>query len=151
MLLFISCSKDEINNPRDIVDDPSINTIYGNWKLVSRENYLTNEVFYKNPDNTGNFCNGRNECDVVLTLAKINITDSIEGHTISNIVFGSFSFNPANRTFTTIEFGGTKVGEPDWADNVWNNMYLIESYAVNDGYLRLYFNNKHQSITFEKE
>ena len=150
-LTFLACTKEDIGRPIEVKDNLAIQTVYGTWKLISREDYRTNQAFYKDFSDAQGYCNGLRSCDILLMFYKIDATDSITGHTINIEVFGSFSFDQQTRTFHTLEFGGTKMGEPHWADNVWNYIYLIESYAVNEHYLRLYFNNKHQSLTFRKQ
>jgi hypothetical protein len=64
---------------------------------------------------------------------------------------GAFSFDATARRFTTLGFGGTKLGEPRWSDAVWDNMYNIESFSVNNQHLRLYFDAKKQSLTFARD
>jgi hypothetical protein len=141
-LFILSCSRDT---------DPSSVSIYGKWMLVSRENYSTSQVFYKDPNDVQGYCGAFIPCEVIITLAKVNGTNTLTGHTITNQVSGGFSFNPETREITIDGFGGTKVAEPDWSDNMWDNMPLIESYDVNSQFLRLYFDNKNQSLTFSRQ
>ena len=150
-LFSFSCSKENTDKSLTIKDDLTIKTVYGRWKLLSKDNLVTNKSIYKTPDQIESFCNTRRICDIILTFSGSAANDTITGHTITNEIFGSFSFNPAVRTFKTIEFGGTKVGEPKWADHVWDNMYRIEAFAVNQKYLRLFFNSKTESLTFQKQ
>ena len=158
VLFFAACEKEPRNNPLSeetapaVVDDnPSIADPYGTWKFVSRENFSTNEVFYKDAD-VSRWCNGGTRpCDVILTFAKGDTADIISGHTITNIMGGAFLFDPATRRFTTLSFGGTKVGEPRWSQLLWDNMYQIEQYSVNQRYLRLFFDAGQQSLTFERQ
>ena len=147
-LLMFACSKS--GGPLVVTDDIGITDVYGSWRLVSRENYTTGEVFYKDAQ-AQSYCGTTNHCEVVINLAMGNPTDIITGHTITNIIYGSFRFDAVSRTFTTLEFGGTKVGEPSWGDNLWNNMHSIRKYSVNPRYLRLFFNDDKQSLTFARE
>jgi hypothetical protein len=147
-LLLFACNKS--GGPIIIKDDTAIKDVYGSWRLVSRENYTTGEVFYKDAQ-VQRYCRTTNQCDVIINLSKGNPTDIITGHTITNVISGSFRFDAVSRTFTTLEFGGTKVGEPSWGDNLWNNMHSIRKYSVNPRYLRLFFNDDKQSLTFARE
>lgn len=146
LVLISSCRKDSIPN---FQDDGSGN-LYGTWKLVSKENYVTNQVSYKDPNDVQPYCNSSRPCDIIFTLAPGSAKDILNGHTITNVVSGQFTFSRATRQFEISTFGGTKVGEPFWSYNVWDNMYLIETYKVNNTQLRLYFDNGRQSLTFER-
>jgi hypothetical protein len=144
LVVILSCNKDSIP---DFNDDPAVENVYGTWRLVSRENYTTNQVFYK-PSSVQSYCTTTRPCDVIFTLSKGTSKDILDGHTIVNSVSGAFTFDPVTKKFNVSSFGGTKIGEPDWSDNVWDNMYSIETYKVNSTQLRLYFGN--ESLTFER-
>jgi hypothetical protein len=148
LTVFCSCKKDSILS---FQDDPSITSVYGTWKLISRENYYTNEVFYKQTADVQGYCNSSRACDIILTFSKINSENKISGHTITNEVYGEFTFDQAMRHFNIVEFGGTKIGEPMWSDNIWKNINHIESYKINGQFLRLYLDNKPESLTFERQ
>jgi hypothetical protein len=147
-LFLFSCNKEK--RLENFKDDPTILTVYGTWKLISRENYTTGEVIYKDPSVVQQ-CGSRTKCDIILNFVKASSGDSLYGHTIMNEVSGLFSFDAATRRFTTASFGGTKVGEPGWSDHIWDNMYRIQNFRINRYYLRLYFNNDTESLTFERQ
>lgn len=147
-VISASCTKDA--SIQYFQDDASINTVYGTWKLVSRENYATGEVFYKDQNDVQPYCNNAASCDIILTFLRNNLTDSLTGHTITNQVSGIFTFNPSLRQFSITSFGGTKVGEPRWSDNIWDNAHDIGKYKVTNQYLRLYMNSKQESLTFQR-
>jgi hypothetical protein len=148
LLTICSCRKESI---LEFGNDPSITAIYGTWKLVSRENYATNQVFYKESADIQPYCNGAMSCDVILTLERVNAKDKISGHTITNEIFGEFTFDQVMHRINIAEFGGTKLGEPAWSDNIWKNIYEVKSYKINGQYLRLYMANKPESLTFERQ
>jgi hypothetical protein len=148
-LVLAGCSKDE--SIRDLTDDSSVSSPYGTWKLVSRENYATNQVFFKEPGDVQPYCNTGSSCDIVLTLSRGTATDLISGHTITNTIGGNFNFDPSVRQINILSFGGTKLGEPHWSDNIWNNIYDVGRYKVNTKFLRLYLNSRQESLTFERQ
>jgi hypothetical protein len=145
---FGSCTKESI---RYFQDDTTLSTPYGTWKLISRENYATNQVFYKEQSDVQGYCNNPASCDIILTFSRVNSADIITGHTITNTVTGDFTFNPGLRQLNILSFGGTKVGEPRWSYNIWDNIYDVGKYKVNNEYLRLYLNSKQESLTFKRE
>ena len=148
LVTVYSCHKESILEFRD---DPSIPTLYGTWKLVSTENFSTNQVAYKDPSDVQPYCDGSIPCDVILTLERTNSKNKITGHTITNEIFGEFTFDQSMRYLNIVEFGGTKIAEPKWSDNIWKNIYHIKSYKINGQYLRLYLDNKPESLTFERQ
>lgn len=150
LTVFSSCRKDA-NDIMDFTDDPSYADPYGTWKLISKENHVTNEVIYKDLNDVQGFCTFIRPCDIVLVFSRVNSDNKIAGHTITNTVSGGFSFERFTRAFAVNGFGGTKVGEPEWSDHIWDNMYLLQSFKVNSQYLRLYFDNGDQSLTFERQ
>jgi hypothetical protein len=146
-----SCTKNTSKGIQPVEDDLSLKTPFGTWRLVSREEFSTGNVFYKEPSDVNRYCQGSRRCDIILTFSGVDSTGAIVGHTITNEMSGAFSFNATSRRFTTLGFGGTKLGEPRWSHAVWDNMYKIESFSVNKQYLRLYFDSKKQSLTFARD
>ena len=142
-----SCTKESIQY---FQDDTSLDAPYGSWKLVSRENYATNQVFYKDQNDVQRYCNNPAGCDIILTFSRSNTANVISGHTITNEVYGDFTFAADLRQITITSFGGTKVGEPAWSDNIWDNILDIGKYKINGQYLRLYMNSKQESLTFQR-
>lgn len=88
--LVLACRKD--NSLTNFKDDTSITNPYGSWKLLSKEDYSTNAVIYKDQE-VNSYCSNRTPCDVILNFNRINTTDSITGHTITNEISGSFSYD----------------------------------------------------------
>jgi hypothetical protein len=146
-----SCTKSASKGIQPVEDDLSMRTPHGTWRLVSSENFSTEEAFYKDPSDVNPYCKAGRPCDIILTFSGTDSTGSIVGHTITNEMSGAFSFDATSRRFTTLGFGGTKLGEPRWSDAVWDNMYNIESFSVNNQHLRLYFDAKKQSLTFARD
>jgi hypothetical protein len=139
-MFIFSCSRDT---------DPSNGSIYGKWTLVSRENYSTNQVFYKDPNAVQAYCRSINPCDVIITLAKVNGTDTLTGHTITNELSGRFSFEEDSRAIHFYRLAITEVFDPQWSDNI-RYLTMVNSYSFDGQFLHLYFDNKNQSLTFRR-
>lgn len=148
MALLGGCAKESI---REIGNDNSLRGPYGTWKLVSRENYATNQVFFPEPADINFYCSKPSGCDVVLTLSPGSPSGVISGHTITNEISGSFTADPALKQITILSFGGTKLGEPQWSKYVWDNIHDVGRYSVNRTSLRLYLNSKPESLSFERQ
>ncbi len=132
-----SCEKEKINE--NFKDDPSILTINGKWKVVSYEDFGKGSVTIKNDVDSWN------GMDVSMTFAN----DSISGQNTTNTVFGEYSLS--GRNIHIITYGGTKIAQPQWGNMFSDVVYRLESFAINEHQLRLYYNDKENSVTLSHE
>ena len=135
-IVALSCEKDKINE--NFQDDPSILTINGKWKVVSYEDFAKGSVTVKNDVDSWN------GMDVTMTFAN----DSIHGQNTTNTVFGEYSLS--GRNIHIITYGGTKIAQPLWGNMFSDVIYRLESFAINEHQLRLYYNDKENSVTLSE-
>jgi hypothetical protein len=144
LTLIYGCNKDYLIN--DINDDNTITTIAGTWKVVSYDDFSNDTQIKKDADNTWTEYNSG---DVTITFKDTLPAGQMHGLTVTNEVFASYTLsNP--RIINIENFLGTQINQPDWADLFWENIMKAEEYEVNSTQLRIFYNSKKNSITFEK-
>ncbi len=136
LLLFASCEKENVS--RSFEDDPSIATLSGKWVVVSYQDYT-----YKNPTIWKDDVDSWNGMDVILTFT----TDSLYGRNTTNSVSGNFTVS--GRNIHIIRYGGTKLGQPEWGNMFSDVVYRFQRFEINRYQLRLYYNDKKNSVNLE--
>jgi hypothetical protein len=119
----------------DFKDDSSIININGSWKVASYEDYKINSVTLKSDVQSLGM-------DVILTFNN----DSLYGRNTRNEVFGNYTLS--GRKIHIIRYGGTEVGQPVWGNMFSDVVHKFESFEINKDYLRIYYNNLNNSVTF---
>lgn len=71
------------------------------------------------------------------------------GRTVTNGVGGNYTMT-ALRKINIVDFQGDFAGQPEWADIFWESLPKAEVFSVNMTQLRIFYNSKRNSITFEK-
>jgi hypothetical protein len=137
LIFTVGCDKDKIDE--NFMDDTSIPNINGKWKVVSYEDFEKNSITVKNDVDSWN------GMDVILTFAN----DSLWGYCTTNAMTGRYSL--AGREIHIISYGGTKIGQPEWGNMFTKVIYEVESYAINDHKLRLYYDDANKSVTMTRE
>jgi len=136
-IFTVSCDKEKIDE--NFMDDTSIPNINGKWKVVSYEDFEKNSITVKTDVDSWNGMN------VILTFAN----DSLWGYCTTNAMTGKYSLS--GRDIHIISYGGTKIGQPEWGNMFIKVIYDIESYAINDHKLRLYYDDSRKSVTMTHE
>jgi len=146
-ILTVICGCEKEKSIKAIADDKNITTIAGTWKVVSYDDLVNNTQITKDTNNTWpRFHNG----DVIVTFQDTLDTGLIDGITVVNEVSGNYILsNP--RKISVVNFMGTLINQPDWADLFWENLPKSEEYSVNKTQLRIFYNSNKNSITFEKK
>ena len=113
-------------------------TLTGKWKLVKYEDSRkgTSEA---EPSNI--------ERSIIIDFIDDGTTGSMSGQTVTNAVGGEYKISKSGK-FTTIRFGGTKIGEPDWGDKFWFAIAAASSYERRGVRLSIYFNADHEKMEF---
>jgi hypothetical protein len=137
LIVTVSCDKERIND--NFRDDPSIQNINGKWKVVSYEDFEKASVTKKSDVDSWN------GMDVILTFA----TDSLWGYCTTNAMSGKYSLS--GRNIHIIRYGGTKIGQPEWGNMFSKIIYDLESFAINEHQLRLFYNDSEKSVTLSHE
>ena len=138
VLIFnISCEKEKAD--QNFRDDSSISNINGKWKVVSYEDFEKGSKTIKTDVDSWN------GMDVIMTFSN----DSLWGYCTTNLMTGKYSL--AGRYLHIISYGGTKIGQPAWG-NMWSGIiYDVQSFAVNEHQLRLYYDDSQKSVTLSHE
>ena len=145
LIVIFGCEKEK--SIQTIIDDKNITTIAGTWKVVSYDDLANNTQITKDANNTWPKSNNG---DVIITFQDTQDTGLIDGITVINEVSGNYILsNP--RKISVVNFMGTLINQPDWADLFWENLPKSEEYSVNKTQLRIFYNSNKNSITFEKE
>jgi hypothetical protein len=145
LTLVFGCDKD--NAIKDVLDDENITTLAGTWKVLSYDDFTNNTQIKKDSNNTWtDYYNG----DVMVTFKDTVPSGQMHGITVTNEVFAGYTLSEPRKIHIE-NFMGTLITQPDWADLFWENITKSEEYSVNSKQLRIYYNSRKNSITFEKE
>ena len=130
LFLSLSCSKDY-----------NLNTLSGNWKLISYEVIQTGTIDYE-PQNISR--------SIIIEFSDNGKIGSLSGHTVTNTVSGEYELKEKNM-IKVLRFGGTKVGEPEWGSKFWDAMHNASSYDRTSEKMHIYVNSDTEKMTFNKE
>ncbi len=127
------CKKESCCNPENQV-------LEGTWQLEGYRDRINNNL-NEIPAN-----DGRN---VVYTFQDDGQKGTISGTTYSNTVGGSYELVGSSKLNVT-NFGGSKVGEPEWSGKAWfrQGEYL---YEIRDNSLSIYRETDSEKIIFRKK
>ncbi len=146
-ILITICGCEKENSIQTINDDNDITTIAGTWKVVSYDDLANNTQITKDANNTWPKSNNG---DVIITFKDTLDIRLISGATVTNEVSGIYTLS-SPRKINVVNFNGTYLNQPDWADLFWENFRKSEEYSVNKTHLRIFYNSNKNSITFEKQ
>jgi len=137
--LFINaCDKDE-----DIISYD----LTGDWKVISFENYATSTKIVKTEANTwSQFNNGDN---TVSFIASNPTSGVISGRNVTNSFSASYTIDAKGKI--VLSGGGiwTKINEPEWG-KLFHSISDAESYEIRNGHLIIYYNQRKNGITLER-
>ena len=141
MTIFFNCSKNEFD-VNDFNDDSSITTLNGTWKVISFEDFKSNELEIKTSENSWDY-------DIIISFNDSINPHKIYGRITTNSVNGEFEY-VGERKFLIDRMGTTFVGEPEWGEK-FRNAISDGAFKINSERLRIYYNNKRKSVTLLKE
>jgi hypothetical protein len=150
-IAFICCKNDsmsktlidDISDVNDYLsklnfkDDSSMVNINGCWKCYSYEDYKNNSITFKSDVQPS-------AKDVILTFEN----DSLYGKVTLYPVHGKYTLS--GRKFQIISLFWIKTGVPHWGLMFYDIVYKLDSFAVNNAQLRLFYNDSNNSVTFNK-
>lgn len=137
ILFFNSCDKEEDNLSYNLV---------GDWKVLSFEDYDASTKITKTEENTwSQFNNG----DITVNFSSQDTTQGIiSGINVTNSFYGNY-MTDYNGEISIESVLWTEINEPDWG-RLFHSIIDVESYEIRNGYLILFYNQKKNSITLEK-
>ncbi|MCF2445155.1 lipocalin-like domain-containing protein [Dyadobacter sp. CY345] len=138
MIIFLwlsvsGCKKESCCNPEN-------QDLEGTWQLEGYRDLKTN-MLKEIPAN-----DGRN---VVYTFQDDGQEGMISGKTYSNTVGGSYEILGGSKLMVT-NFGGSKVGEPEWSGKAWLR-YGEYRYEIRDNWLSIYQETDSEKMIFRKK
>ncbi len=145
-ILMAICGCEKEKTIPIIKDDKEITTIAGTWKVVSYDDFDHNIQITKSTSNTWLEINSG---DVIITFMDTLSVGHFSGRTVTNGVGGTYTIT-APRKINIVDFQGDFAGQPEWADIFWESLPKAEVFSVNMTQLRIFYNTKRNSITFEK-
>lgn len=135
VLLVCSC------NGQGDISDISLN---GNWKVVAYENHETGLVLTKTDANS----NGG--LDVEISFNDEKTPHEISGVNPPNSFFSTFIYTDS-LSIQTSNYGTTKVCcSSEWGEYFISAFDGFSEYEVNEQDLKIYYNNKANSVLFER-
>lgn len=136
--IFINaCDKDE---------DVITYDLEGNWKVISFENYESSTKITKTEDNTWTqFNNG----DITVNFDGADLTSGIiSGRNVTNSFSGDYTVDSKD-VISINNVIWTEINEPEWG-RLFHSIVNAETFELRNGYLIIFYNEKKNSITFER-
>lgn len=144
LLLLFSCEEDRLETS-SFFDNTNLSSIAGTWKVVSFEDYKDNTVITKTTENS------MNGADVLITFNDTDTPFRFWGVNTTNQISGTFAYSPAERTLQVLSLDSTEINQPEWGDRFSEAIHKVRSYKINEQQLRLYYNNRENSITLVRQ
>lgn len=140
---LLTCADDSFD-VNDFRDDSSIQTLNGEWKVISFEDLIQEQVEFKNEENSWGY-------DIIVTFDDTTNPHKLSGRNTTNSIFGEFDYLAA-REFKLRNLGSTYVNQPEWADK-FSKALLDDTarFRINSTRLRIYYDNKTKSVTLQRE
>ncbi|MFC2152681.1 hypothetical protein ACFLSE_09145 [Bacteroidota bacterium] len=137
IIFFNSCDEEEDNLSYNLV---------GDWKVISFEDYDASTKITKTEENTwSQFNNG----DITVNFSNEESTKGIiSGINVTNTFHGNYKTN-FNGEISIDSVLWTMINEPDWG-RLFHSIIDADTYEIRNGYLILFYNQKKNSITLEK-
>ncbi len=136
--IFINaCDKDE---------DVITYDLAGNWKVILFENYESSTKITKTEDNTWTqFNNG----DITVNFDGVDLTSGIiSGRNVTNSFSGNYTVD-SKGVISINNVIWTEINEPEWG-RLFHSIVNAETFELRNGYLIIFYNEKKNSITFER-
>jgi hypothetical protein len=142
-----SCEKDMIEHPlaSDLNGKVVTSDLAGSWKVISFDDYETSTKIIKTIDNTWQCCNGENTVSFIMSNST---SGTIEGFNVTNSFHGNFAIDQKGRIFIYSVIW-TERGEPEWG-YLFHSLEEAETYEIRGGQLIIFYNQKKNSITLQK-
>lgn len=116
-------------------------SMMGTWKLVAYKNLITGEIEHE-PDTITR--------SIIIEFQDNGKRGTMKGSTVANTVSGEYELSE-NSKIKTLNFGGTKIGEPPWGNKFWKAIYELSSYDVKGESLLLYFSDNKELMELVKK
>lgn len=132
-----ACDKDE---------DVITYDLTGNWKVISFNNYESSTTITKTEDNTWTqFNNG----DITVSFEAFDLTSGkISGINVTNSFLGDYTVDSKGAILINNVIW-TEINEPEWG-RLFHSIVNAETFELRNESLRIFYNDKKNSITLER-
>jgi len=141
VLLAAGCNKSEspTTPPDDLPPGAQKNELAGTkWKLNGIVDAETGKLTELEP----------RDCEECYTLTfETEVT--LSAFSTTNELCGNYEANYTTNAIRIINFGGTKRGEMGDGKLYWDIPLTVQSFSLQDGELRLYYNDKKEYLSYE--
>lgn len=143
ILFLSSCGKSDINVQDGFIDDSSIKSIEGTWKVVSYQDFVNDTSVNKSDV-------GSDSADVIITFDDKLFKNVLSGTNTANSISGEYRYH--NKREIEIKFiVTTLIAEPEWGQMFSAVSSQIKEFKINSQQLRFYYNSQQNSVTFSRE
>ncbi|NOS93773.1 MAG: hypothetical protein HOP30_17780 [Cyclobacteriaceae bacterium] len=143
LLVNLGCSDEQLD-VNSFVDDQSITTLNGQWKVFSFENYTNNIREFKTQTNSNGF-------DIIINFDESKSPKELFGRNTTNTMEGEFEYIGV-RKIRISSYISTRVAQPAWADQFDGAISDGEvTFKINAANLRIYYSNNTKSVTLKRE
>ncbi len=143
LVVLLSCSDEQLD-VNSFVDDQSITSLNGQWKVFSFEDYTNNKREFKTQANSRGL-------DIIVSFDESKSPNTVSGKNTTNTIEAEFEYKGA-RKIKISNYTSTLVAQPVWADQ-FNGAILDGevTYKINAANLRIYYSNHTKSVTLKRE
>jgi len=107
------------------------------WKLIGFVDVKNNTIKMVQPESDNCY---------VLTFYS---DSTFQGKTSTNQVFGKYEINSTTEVLKIVQFGGTEISELQDGQDYVDALLLIDSFAIKERGLELYYDNKNYYLLFK--
>jgi hypothetical protein len=143
-LALMQCVNNDSYDINQFVDNRSIQTLNGTWKIISFDDHALKKVELPNQDNLRGL-------EIKITFNDTTKPLSIYGINTTNTINGEFEYIQT-RKFKIMNLSTTDVGEPDWGKKFTIAILSKDiEFIISGKRLRVYYNQRVNSMTLEKQ
>jgi hypothetical protein len=143
-LALMQCANNDSYDINQFVDNKSIQTLNGTWKVISFEDHALKSIELPNQENLRG-------TEIKITFNDTKTPHEINGLNTTNSISGEFDYTPT-RKFKIKRLGTTFVAEPAWGTKFSKAIFSNDiEFIINNKRLRVYYNQRVNSMTLEKQ
>ena len=115
-------------------------SITGKWRLIQYKNLTTGQIENEPPE-------FKDRDVMTFYFQDKGNSGKFKGKTIRNDVYGEYTLMPNNK-IKVFNFGGTKVGEPEWGGKFWSSIRVSSSFKISNDTLAIFSENEKKCMVF---
>ncbi len=143
---LFSCSDPDLDRLNALVKDRQVQGLNGTWKVISFKDKSNQQIELQTQENSWGY-------DIIITFDDANDPDKIFGKNTTNTVSGEFEYT-SETTFKLNGLNSTKINQPPWGNKfsaaILNDNNAVD-FEIDNNTLRIYYKNKLNIVTLEKQ